>query len=213
MCSRLDASRLTDFYGAGALQLNYPNDFDRQEKRTGSGIWLHGVPRTNYAREPRATDGCVVLANEDLVALMRQVESGGAPVVIAPKIDWVKPSTLEPGRREAMAFLDTWHRARLASDADTLKSLYTQPSLAKAALAGSSNGRKSSRRERSQLAAAGPVASVLKDVSALHWRDGKELMVVTFGEVPEGATSGNTIRQYWSRESGRWKIFSETTLH
>lgn len=205
--SRLDSSRLTDFYGSGALQLNYPNEFDRKEGRKGSGIWLHGVPRTNYAREPQATDGCIVLANEDLVALMRQVESGGTPVVIAPRLDWVSPSAIDSTRREALGLVKSWHRARLSGDAKAFLGYYTQADVPDSS-ASSSSKRGSSRRDRSENS-----PTDLKDISVLRWNDGKDLMVVTFGEIPRGATSGSVMRQYWSRESGQWRIFSETVLH
>jgi murein L,D-transpeptidase YafK len=33
---------LKDFYGAGALPINYPNPLDLRRGKTGSGIWLHG---------------------------------------------------------------------------------------------------------------------------------------------------------------------------
>jgi hypothetical protein len=35
---------------------------------------------------------------------------------------------------------------------------------------------------------------------------------VTFTEIPAGETSGNVVRQYWSREGGTWKIFYEGFL-
>ncbi len=53
----------TDFYGAGAFPINYPNEWDRRQGRDGYGIWLHGVPRDVYSRPPRASDGCIVLSN------------------------------------------------------------------------------------------------------------------------------------------------------
>jgi murein L,D-transpeptidase YafK len=58
--------KLTDFYGSGAFPINYPNEWDRIRGRNGYGIWLHGTPRDTYSRPPRASDGCIVLSNEDL---------------------------------------------------------------------------------------------------------------------------------------------------
>ena len=52
--SRLDGHQLTDFYGSGALLLNYPNEYDRRQGRTGGGIWLHGVPATVTPEAPTA---------------------------------------------------------------------------------------------------------------------------------------------------------------
>ena len=40
----------------------------------------------------------------------------------------------------------------------------------------------------------------LKDVSYLRWTDAADTMIVTFGEVADGARVGWTKRQYWCRE-------------
>jgi murein L,D-transpeptidase YafK len=206
--SRLDANRLTDFYGSGALQLNYPNESDRREGRTGSGIWLHGVPKSNYAREPLATDGCVVLANEDLSSLMRLTDIGGTPVVIAHKLDWVPPQSLETPRKDAMNLVRSWHKARMAGEPASLASFYARPDVPRISSSARSSG---GRKDRSESVKA--ERTELKDISVLNWHDSKDLMVVTFGEVPVGASAGSVIRQYWSREAGQWKIFAESALH
>ena len=49
----------------------------------------------------------------------------------------------------------------------------------------------------------------LKDVSLLHWTDTADTMVVTFGEVADGARTGQTKRQYGFRAGDGWKIFFE----
>ena len=66
----IEQGRLPDFYGSGALPINYPNLWDRTQNRTGSGIWLHGVPSDTYARNPNASRGCVVLTNDAMSTLM-----------------------------------------------------------------------------------------------------------------------------------------------
>lgn len=64
--------RLPDFYGSGALPINYPNPWDQYLGRTGSGIWLHGVPKDTYVRDPNASRGCVVLSNDDMSDLIKK---------------------------------------------------------------------------------------------------------------------------------------------
>lgn len=66
----ISQQRLPDLYGVGALPINYPNLWDRTQKRTGSGIWLHGVPSDTYARNPDASRGCVVLTNDAMQKLV-----------------------------------------------------------------------------------------------------------------------------------------------
>ena len=95
----IPGEKLTDFYGKGALTLNYPNTWDRQHGRTGYGIWLHGVPRESYSRPPKASNGCVVLSNPDMTALLQKIPTG-TPVVITQKIKWLD--------------LEAWTQARAA---------------------------------------------------------------------------------------------------
>ncbi len=85
-------------YGAGAMPLNYPNAWDRRLGRTGGGIWLHGVPPSSYARPPLDSDGCVVLSNPDITALMTRIEPGATPVVITSHVQWLTPAQLAAQR-------------------------------------------------------------------------------------------------------------------
>jgi lipoprotein-anchoring transpeptidase ErfK/SrfK len=73
------------FYGSGAFPLNYPNEWDKHQGRSGSGIWLHGTPSDTFARPPRASDGCVVLTNQDLDLVAKNLQVGLTPVIISPR--------------------------------------------------------------------------------------------------------------------------------
>jgi L,D-peptidoglycan transpeptidase YkuD (ErfK/YbiS/YcfS/YnhG family) len=86
---KLDEKRLPDLYGAGAITLNYPNLYDRHQGRTGSGIWVHGAPSAQYSRLPEASDGCLVLSNDTMKALLDLDQTKGIPIFIQAKIDWV----------------------------------------------------------------------------------------------------------------------------
>ena len=70
---RVGQGSLGEAFGAGAMQLNYPNLLDQLHGRTGSGIYVHGVPFNTYSRPPKDSDGCVTLANDELVMLMNTV--------------------------------------------------------------------------------------------------------------------------------------------
>ena len=86
--ANLPRQKLTDFYGAGAFPINYPNAWDKRLGRNGHGIWLHGTPSDTYSRPPRASDGCIVLANPDLLTLGGRLQVGLTPVIIADEIEW-----------------------------------------------------------------------------------------------------------------------------
>ncbi len=53
---------LNAYYGPFALETNYPNPFDMALKRTGHGIWIHGLP-LNGNRDDLNTKGCVAIEN------------------------------------------------------------------------------------------------------------------------------------------------------
>lgn len=98
-------NRLPDFYGAGALPIDYPNAWDKKRDKTGYGIWLHGTPIGAYSRPPLASDGCVALTNRDFNRLDRQV-SPGAPVVITNRVAWLPPKEWRARQEGVLALLD-----------------------------------------------------------------------------------------------------------
>ena len=205
--SRLDARQLTDFYGAGALPLNYPNEYDRRLGRTGSGIWLHGVPSASYARSPESTDGCVALANPELQSILDQVQPRTTPVVIARSLQWVTPTKVEPQRRSLQNMIEGWRVARASGDIGRVMSFYSpQFSSGKQDF---TRWRQSVERDVSQLRGK---AIELKDLAILGWQDKGDILVVTFGEVAEGQRTGAVKRQYWGKEGGLWKIFYEGVI-
>ena len=202
--SNLDKKSLKDFYGAGALPINYPNQLDVKRGKTGSGIWLHGTPRTQFSRAPLASDGCVVLANPDLERIIKTVEIRSTPVVIASTLKWVAPQSLAPDARSFEDVLQSWKKAKASGDFQKLSSWYAADftSYGKT-LAQWSPG---AQAELQQLRGR---SIQLKEVSYLRWTDSADTMVVTFAEVIQGATTGRTKRQYWSRQGEQWKIFFE----
>lgn len=205
--SNLNPKALRDFYGAGALPINYPNPYDTRRGKTGSGIWLHGTPPGQFARAPKASDGCVVLANPDLERLLRTVQVRTTPVVIAPSLQWVAPAGLQAQARPFADTLAAWRDAKSSGNPDRLLSFYAADFSADGkGLAGWMP------QLRAELRRVGGRSLQLKDLSYLHWTDSAETMVVTFGEVPEGARSGPVKRQYWMRMGPHWKIFYEGVI-
>lgn len=74
---------LPDLYGSGALVLDYPNALDRALGRTGSGIWLHGVPHASLSRPPHSSEGCVTMSNEHVTALRRRIDPDATLVALS----------------------------------------------------------------------------------------------------------------------------------
>jgi L,D-transpeptidase YnhG len=202
--SSLNPQSLPDLYGVGALPINYPNALDVQRGKTGSGIWLHGTPREQFVRAPQASDGCVVLSNPDLERVLSIVRTRTTPVIIASELHWTTPQALQADRENFEAYLRAWQNARVQGDLDGLKDLYSERFQAQ--------GRKLGQwwpKVESEVRAGFRRPIEIKDLSVLRWRDSDDTMVVTFGEVPVGQTTGVTRRQYWIREGSEWRIFFE----
>jgi murein L,D-transpeptidase YafK len=205
--SKLDPKTLKDFYGAGALPINYPNPYDVRRGKTGSGIWLHGTPPQQYARAPLASDGCVVMANPDLKQLLRKVQIGATPVVTAPSLKWISRAQADKEAQSFTSAIAAWKEARANGNEAQLKKFYL-PDFQR-------GGKKSAEPApalQDELQYAQGKRVQFKDMSYLHWRDGDDTMVATFGEVFEGEKSGRTRRQYWLRQDSEWKLFHEDIL-
>ena len=205
--NRLEGRQLSDFYGVGALPLNYPNEYDRRQGRTGGGIWLHGVPSDSYARSPHSTDGCVVLANAELQSILQQIQPRNTPVVIANDLQWVPAQTKDNERHSLHNLLEGWRVAKASGDVNRLMSFYSSQF---------ATGNKSLDQWRQSLAkdlnqGRGRELS-MQDVSILGWRDSHDILVVTFDEVGDANKPTVLKRQYWGKEDGLWKIFFEGVI-
>ena len=202
--SNLDPNSLKDFYGSGALPINYPNAYDIRRGKTGSGIWLHGTPPNQFSRAPKATDGCVVLANPDLERLLRTVEVRTTPVVIAPSLQWVAPHSVRTNTAGFEDALQAWRAAKSNGNLALTLGFYSNDF--------SANGKNLADwtpQLRAEVEKVKGRDIQLKDLTYLRWSDTADTMVVTFGEVAAGAKTGSIKRQYWIRQGNQWKIFYE----
>jgi L,D-transpeptidase YnhG len=202
----LPKKTLKDFYGAGAMPLNYPNPFDNLRGKTGSGIWLHGTPPEQFSRAPKASDGCIVLTNPDLHRILNTVQARTTPVVIAPQLQWISPSNNESERQQFMTAFSTWKQSRLSGQVQSVLKHYTSDFR---------NYDKDLAQWTEVLQAESKTLAGqsldIKDLSVLNWKEstGVNTMVVTFGELIKGMRTGPVKRQYWIKISGQWKIFFE----
>ncbi|MFY7867801.1 L,D-transpeptidase family protein [Roseateles sp.] len=193
-------------YGAAALPLNYPNEYDRVLGRGGSSIWLHGERAGNYARGPMSTDGCIVLSNDEMKLLADTVAERETPVVIVENIEWLSRSAanMQPSDKGFEAAFQGWQRARLEQDAGQVRRFYE---------AGLERGSDSAaprleanlaRMVKQEL----PLQS-LERISSLPWPTQPKVRVVTYRELsPADAGRPKLKRQYWREQAdGRWSIF------
>ena len=205
--SNLDTKVLNEFYGAGAMPLNYPNILDIKRGKSGSGIWLHGTPPQQYSRAPRSTDGCLVLSNPDILALIRHVSVGATPVVVSSQLVWKPANQLQSQARPFESALNAWREAKVAGDLNKVLAFYT-PDFASYG----KNLAQYTPQIKSEIKAIKGHNVELKDLSYLNWSDSADTMVTTFGEVVEGRRTGMHKRQYWIRSNNDWQIFFEGVI-
>ncbi|EGF32175.1 hypothetical protein IMCC9480_2761 [Oxalobacteraceae bacterium IMCC9480] len=207
---RLGRNRLPDFYGAGALPINYPNEWDRMKGRSGSGIWLHGTPSTSYSRPPLASDGCVVLTNPDLEKLFRSVEPGKTPVVISEQVEFVSRKALTVERDSADGLLDEWRRD--LESLNTTRFMNNYSAQFKSALG--EDLAVWSGKHLQAMAGIKDMTIKLQDVTMFAYPGHKDLIVSTFTQASTAGKrhTSQRKRQYWAKEGRHWKIVYEGIL-
>ena len=205
----IPGAKLPDLYGWGAFPINYPNDWDRRAGKTGYGIWLHGVSRENYARAPRASDGCIALANDEIAELAKRVQPGATPVVIAERVEWVTPEQLRAERSRFMAQLEAWRVDWESRDAEKYLSHYSRDFRA-----GATDLAAWSARKRKVNAGKKWIKVGLSNVGVLRSAGQSGVVEVTFEQDYRSNNLSQRVRkrQYWVEEDGRWKIAYENTL-
>lgn len=199
-----DKKSLPEFYGAGALPINYPNAFDVQRGRTGSGIWLHGSPPEQYVRAPLASDGCVVLSNPDMDKLLNLVEPRTTPVIIAEQLQWVPAAALTQDASAFNQVLVSWQAARGQATPDEFAQLFDQTALVRTSSARKPN--------RSELLVHSTTQLGVANLSLLRWQDSHAGMVATFEETDSDKPTGVFRRQYWYQYPEGWRLLQDTVM-
>ena len=203
--SNLDPKSLKDFYGSGALPINYPNALDLKRGKTGSGIWLHGTPPAQFSRAPQASDGCVVLANDDLDKLAPYLQVGVTPVIITNQLDWAN----EQDRAERNALLqevEQWRKDWSSLDTNTYLKHYSRDF-------SSDNVDFAAWAKQKQLvnSAKSWIKVNISNVSVFTYPKQPNMAVVNFEQDYSSSNLSNRMkkRQYWIKHNNRWQIVYE----
>jgi murein L,D-transpeptidase YafK len=204
--SQLPQSQVGEFYGSGAFPLSYPNEWDERQGRNGHGIWLHGTPKDTYSRPPRASDGCVVLTNEDLDDLKKHLQIGVTPVVIADSVEWVDAPVTVGLRAGLTERIERWRHDWESRNTDQ----YLQHYARTFATDGMDRSQWGSQKRRVN-AAKDWIKVQLSDVSMFLYPGREDLAVVSFSQDYTSSNLSNKMkkRQYWIKEDGVWKILYE----
>lgn len=204
--ANLPRAKLGDFYGVGAFPISYPNEWDHREGRAGTGIWLHGTPSSTYSRPPRASDGCVVLTNQDLEMISKDLSIGVTPVIITNGIEWVKPADVADLRRDLLKNVESWRRDWEGRNTASYLSHYA-PGFS----TGSQDLAAWSRQKREVNASKAWIKVGIDRISAFLYPGRNDLAVVSFEQDYQSNNLSNRMRkrQYWIKEQGAWHIIYE----
>ncbi len=202
----LPRQKLGDFYGSGAFPINYPNEWDKRMGRNGHGIWLHGTPSDTFSRPPKASDGCVVLANQDLDAISKNLQIGLTPVIISNSIEWLSLDDWQTERKSLLDMIDEWRRDWESLDTDRYGRHYS------ARFKADGQDQKQWVEHKRKVNAGKSWVKVATENISMFRNPGKEeYVVVTFEQDYKSSNLSNVMkkRQYWIKEDGRWKIVYE----
>lgn len=177
--------------GEAALGINYPNVWDRQLGRTGSGLFLHGVPPETLAHPPQATDGCVAMSNDEALGLLATLDPDTTPVVISRSLTWVPAAQAAAAHGEFLAAHAAWLNARRSGDEAGLRAWY----------------------DRGAAPLPGQPESQASSPSIIAWH-GDETPVVIVNSAHPALDEGQAAhwRQYWVRRDGQWRIFFDNAV-
>lgn len=204
--ANLPKQKLADLYGSGAFPLNYPNEWDKRQGRSGSGIWLHGTPSDTFARPPRASDGCVVLTNQDLDAVAQNLQVGLTPVIISNSVEWLSLDDWNKERGELNKTLESWRSDWESRDSERFLRHYS-----KRFKTGTQDFQQFAAQKKQTNAGKEWIKVKVNNLSVFRSPGKDDLIVVTFDQDYRSSNLNNQMkkRQYWLREDGKWKIVYE----
>lgn len=110
-------------YGVRAITTNYPNLFDKREKKTGYGIWLHGIP--DEVGLKRGSEGCVVINNDSILEVTKYIDLKNTAFLIEDEVTYVNQETQQKRRAEVENFLKTWKESWVGKDIETYINHYS----------------------------------------------------------------------------------------
>ena len=186
--SSIPRQKLPDFYGSGAFPINYPNEWDKKQGRNGYGIWLHGTPSDDLAKN---------------------LQLGTTPVIISNSIEWLSLDNWQAERQALLAMIDEWRRDWESLDIERYARHYARD------FASDRKVRATWIAQKRKVNAGKQWIKVTTGNVSMFRNPGKdEYVVVTFEQDYQSSNLNNRTqkRQYWIKEDGRWKIVHEDAV-
>ncbi len=204
--SYIDDNKLPALYGAGAYPLNYPNQWDKLKRRTGHGIWIHGVPPEHYNRPPQSSEGCVTMNNDAFDSLSAFANSGNVRVINVDKLDWLSPSQWNSRQQTLLTQIAQWQQDWESLDTEAYLKHY-----ADSFTSGSKNIQQWKAHKRRVNKHKSYIKVDTEAVSIFEYAGEKEVLQVNFTQdYSSDNISGRSKKsQLWQASENGWKIIYE----
>ena len=204
---------LTDFYGDGAYPLNYPNKFDKFNNYTGSGIWIHGTPKSTYSRPPEASDGCIVLSNKDLVKIEHILNTTGTPIILSnlsiKDLSLRSESDIQDEQNQLLNNIENWKKSWESKDYDQYINFYSRDAIYNKTMFEQWSLAKKNVFKKSKT-----IKISLGNISIYEYPsdlDQEQLRIVIFSQNYKSNLISNISKkkQIWKIQDGEWRIIYE----
>ncbi len=194
-----------EIYGAGSLPLNYPNKIDRQLKKTGHGIWLHG--RDDSVFERKETQGCVALTNPDFETL-KEIVTAKHPVLITENLTYMTTDEYAQHRTETLAKFDSFINSWATSYAETYRT-HIHPDFGNR-----KNGGYAYTDRKISLMNAYPKRTITTDNTKIFTDDNQNYVVDTnlFYAAPNITSYTNKRYYFMLSDNGTMQLINEETF-
>ena len=205
--------QLIDFYGDGAYPLNYPNEYDKINKFTGSGIWIHGTPKSTYSRPPEASDGCIVLSNSDLVEIKNILNTTGTPIILSnlsiTKLSLRTKNEIKKDQERILNSIEKWKKSWVSKNFSEYLNFYSND-----AIYNNATYKKWTQNKKNVFKKSKNITISLSNISIYEYpSDQEQLRIVFFNQAYRSNLITNTTKkkQIWKEENEEWKIIYEGT--
>ena len=194
---------LAPMYGTLAYPTDYPNFWDRQQGRGGSGIWLHG---TNKPMIDNDSSGCTALENADIAGLEDLLRLYDTPII---NYETLTLAPVEELRREGLAvkaFLEDWRRAWSGKDHAAYRAKYAPDFV-------NSDNRTFEGWMTHKENVAGNYREIRVELRDLRIYRHREVIVASFEQDYKGDQRFASVglkRLYLRSEGGGYRIIGET---
>jgi len=201
----LDDKELPELYGSGALPLNFPNDWDANLGRTGSGIWIHGMPRDQERRPALDSRGCVVIDNQLIPEIHNWAQMRSTPVILADKLHWGSKEVSEGLRNELLDVVEDWRNNWASGDMDSFLAMHS-PKFRNA----KQTFKQYAAQKRWLAEKRGRIGVHLEEFEIFAYPDvdHKQVAMVSFKQYYSAADYKDVTfkTQYWQKVDDRWLL-------